>query len=778
MTMKPWESETIEDLLPFCDLGTAPEPVTYSTHMDVRLQRNGRDFRLEFRESPDGITVLPEGRTLAPFSSLLASDEFGGLRRLATQVGILSNMRRAQSRKEVKNKTVFTKDWYVDSLLTADRLGWEPTTHRADSLLTKVVEEGAQAPDSNLATDLIFLTAQAGQGKSSALRSFHQKQAQRYLLGQARRLTFYVDAQGRGLTNLADVLARELNELRINLPHSAVLSLVRRGLITLIVDGFDELVGARGTYEGAFSSLTTFLELLGGRGQIIAAARSAFFTEEYLSRPTILSGETGSHRVTRLELVPWSANDRTRFFERAKDTSPMGLFGRSVEDEFLAIQNSDHSDLLTRPLFSRDVLIATIDGSSALSAASDLMLVSTIADNYIAREVTEKLMAQGRTPILSAVQLRTFFDDLAAEMWALETRELDLTTTRTLMELRCDSWMIDPSSTRIALDRVGTLPFLVAGTEGQHTVLFEHELFFSYFLSATLTGQVFMEGTSSQSSLARARLSQDDASLLAERYLSGGGTVQKGLDLLAQLAKRRHPRQAQILVNCGSIVAAILRFSSRSAILRDIQVQSMVFDGDSFQGARMESARFTGCTFNRVDLRDARIGGEAIETEFYAALVDELSTRVRLSGLDPELPIVQIEQFTHGRSVPVYEHGERDRLLKVTGFLSEIEGGPRLDIDDEVLFVVTQLCRAFDEMNPVGERHTKYAALFDSPAWPQVKDALIELEMIKTSTKSASGPRQAFYRKKFTTLELLAALYSASSNESVEQFWHSVARSS
>lgn len=776
MTLAAWQAEIVEDLTPFCDLATAPEVTPFGTHMDVRIRRNDRAYQLEIRNTDSGVVAQPVGGTEVSFTSLLASPEFGDLSRLAQQVGILSNLRRSQSRQEVRGRPVYTYDWYVDPVVTADRPGWSTRTARADDVLAAVLEEGACAPESTDATDLVFLTAQAGQGKSSALRRFHLRQAERYRRGDAQRLTFYVDAQGRGLTNLADVLAREINELRMNLPHPAILSLVRRGLVTLIVDGFDELVGARGTYEGAFSSLTTFLERLGGKGQVIAAARSAFFTEEYLAQPQVLSGESGSHRITRLELVPWSSDDRAAFLDRAKQNTQQGVISHAVEENFTAIQQTAHGDLLTRPLFSRDVLIATIEGGRAVQADSDLSLVSTIAANYIEREVAEKLLAPGRLTILSASQLHAFFEDLAAEMWALETRELDLGTTRTLMELRCEEWGVDPASVRVVLDRVGTVPFLVAGPVGQHTILFEHELFFSYFLSSTLASQVLEEGPGAQSALSRARLAHDDAQLLAERYFLAGGIAQRGFDALSRLAGKRHPRQGQIQVNCGSITAGMLRCLGKLGSQSGLRIQGLVFDGDSLQGVRVVEAQLDGCTFNRVDLRDARIGGRAEGTEFYAAVVDEVSTAINLVGLDPDLPIVQIEQFMHGRIAPVYEHFERERLLRAVGFLPEETGRVRLDIPEETLFVVTQLCRAFDEMNPVGERHDKYKAVFDSYAWPQVRDALVEDELMKEVTKSVKGPRQPFFRKKFSTSELLAALYAPSPNTSIERFWQRLSR--
>lgn len=774
MTLNAWQEAVVEDLTPFCDLATVPEVTPYGGHLDVRLRRNSRDYRLEVRNQQEGLVAQPEGGTAVPFTDLLASSEFGDLRRIAQQIGILSNLRRRLSRQDVRGRSVYTYDWYVDPCVTVDRSDLTTSSARADDLLAALVADGARTPQLTEASDLIFLTAQAGQGKSSALRWFHLHQADRYRRGLAGRMTFYVDAQGRGLTNLADVLAREINELRLNLPHLAILSLVRHGLITLIVDGFDELVGARGTYEGAFSSLTTFLELLAGKGQVIAAARSAFFTEEYLSRPNVLSGETGSHRVTRLELSPWGPDDRAAFMTRAKESSPAGLISRDTETRFATIQESEHGDLLTRPLFSRDVLIATIEGGTQIRADTNLSLISTIAQNYLERETSEKLLGPGRLPILTSAQLHTFFDGLAGEMWSLETRELDLGTARALMELCCEEWQVDPTGARIAIDRVATLPFLTTGTEGRHTILFEHELFFSYFLTGTLVDVVFSDSRGAQSTLSRARLSHDDAQLLAERFAAAGLQLQNGLDSLATLAQGRHPRQGQIQVNCGSLAAGLLRSSSRNSVVQNVRISHLAFDGDSLQGVRLDGAEWTDCSFNRVDLRDARINGISHDCEFYAAVVDGVSTQISLEGLDSDLPIVQIEQYSNGRIAPVYEQSERDRLLRATGFLPDDTGEPRFLVADEELFVVTQLCRAFDEMNPVGSRHSKYASVFQSYAWPRVSTSLIDHNLLTPVTKSSSGPRQAFYRKKFDTSELLAALHAPSQNADVERFWQDI----
>ena len=76
---------------------------------------------------------------------------------------------------------------------------------------------------------------------------------------------------------LEEAVAGDLGQLRISgLFYSGVIRLIRRGLLAIAIDGFDELLAEIGFTE-AYSGLGAFLRQLDGNGVVIASARSAYF---------------------------------------------------------------------------------------------------------------------------------------------------------------------------------------------------------------------------------------------------------------------------------------------------------------------------------------------------------------------------------------------------------------------------------------------------------------------------------------------------------------------
>src|SRR5579863_1984881 len=133
---------------------------------------------------------------------------------------------------------------------------------------------------SPLETALVFLTAEAGEGKTALLRRLAQLSASQYIQSQTNSLLLHIDTQGRSFVRLEEAVARELGQLRISgLFYSGVVRLIKRGLLAIAIDGFDELLAEVGSSE-AYSGLGAFLRQLEGSGIVIAAARSAYFQAE------------------------------------------------------------------------------------------------------------------------------------------------------------------------------------------------------------------------------------------------------------------------------------------------------------------------------------------------------------------------------------------------------------------------------------------------------------------------------------------------------------------
>jgi hypothetical protein len=88
-----------------------------------------------------------------------------------------------------------------------------------------------------------------------------------------------VSSTGRTLASLEDAVNGALNITKLLSSQSARV-LCRHGLLVLVVDGFDELLGSSG-YENALGSLEPWFRELGGKGAVVASARSSYYLTQY-----------------------------------------------------------------------------------------------------------------------------------------------------------------------------------------------------------------------------------------------------------------------------------------------------------------------------------------------------------------------------------------------------------------------------------------------------------------------------------------------------------------
>ena len=195
----------------------------------ILFQRDGQTVECRLSEKPgEPIEVEHSGRTL-PYSRFLG-EELGRLGVIAQAI--------KQRREDVK--------FYVDTQgVLEDAIGREDGSQSALSILRSRCSDRTPG-----VTNLIFLTADAGDGKSAVLRRLALTAAQDYIDRHANWVLLHIDTHGRSFIRLEEAVAAELGRLRISgVFYSGVLRLVRHGLLVIAVDGFDELLAEVGFGE-------------------------------------------------------------------------------------------------------------------------------------------------------------------------------------------------------------------------------------------------------------------------------------------------------------------------------------------------------------------------------------------------------------------------------------------------------------------------------------------------------------------------------------------------
>jgi len=764
----PTRDEVVADLSVFSDLGSAPaieEDVATHIRASWTYQGTTRVVQVNDPGSPNATVSVNDGHEVS-YREFLSSPIMADLGRLATKITLLRGVMRSRSARSLRSGgTVYPMSWYVDPRLGSTPGVVDAGSSAQDRLRTFVEGNAAES------TRLLFVMAEAGQGKSSVLEEFTVRQAERFLRKETDRLALYIDAQGRGLARLDEVIARQLNELQFLLGYSALVALVREGLIILVIDGFDELIGSRGTFDDAFRSLSAFLEILEGRGSLIAAGRSTYFIQEYEARGRLLS-DSLRYSLESTFLKAWTHHDQDRFVDVALEATRLPDTDKErVRKSFAQFHEDDQlRDLLGRPLFARDVLFILLDGGSKPSDLTSDRLVPYLAGEYLRRETEDKLRT-GDQSFLAPNQLEEYYRELAEEMWELETRELDVSDAESIIDTYADaSWGLTGQAREIARARAGKLPFLVAG-DSSRRIQFEHEVFFGYFLAASLVPA--LKGSSAALSLlGRGRLDSMTADLVVQ--MTPIQDQQNVLTSLGELSKSRHPRRLQIEVNAGALAAAMLRRSSAAGLASGLRLQDLALAGEDLTGVSLQGCTFARVRFDRVDLRGSRFEDcHAEGVQFEGVLVDADTTRLEITGVDvaTEVHGLQFEETT-GLLDLTFDPSTVRHLLTAVGLIHEEATGPRFAVSDEVLARVVQIARAFRHANPIGTNHTRHGALFTDSVGSPIVRVLVERGLIDVDVpRQTKGPAQTFFRKRFDEAELMGALQAPAANADVDAAW-------
>ena len=127
-------------------------------------------------------------------------------------------------------------------------------------------------------TSVVYLTSDAGEGKTSLIDYLAVKQAEAFRAKQSDWLLVPIPLGGRPFLRFDDVVVSALvNRLRFQLLYyDAFLELVRLGVLVPAFDGFEEMIVERSSAE-AISALGNLVGRLRSAGTCLVAARKAYF---------------------------------------------------------------------------------------------------------------------------------------------------------------------------------------------------------------------------------------------------------------------------------------------------------------------------------------------------------------------------------------------------------------------------------------------------------------------------------------------------------------------
>ena len=720
-------SRLAEELATFADLGTdPPQPRVQATRASLTIFREGEELELQFDDL--GLGRVHEKsldshktRTHASYRALLASERFGNLRRWAEyQKWALREVLTDQGRINVKGLPS-DSDSPINLRQFDDRL---VSQNRHDS-----------------SAQVMLIDGPAGIGKTKFIESLAAVRVSKFLNTQ-RPLILHVQSRGRVLTFLQDLIAFSLQRLRLSVTFDQLPVLVRHGLVTLAIDGFDELGDPNG-YDLAWSQVNDLVNQIRGAGTLILAGRETFIGRDRLStKITSLNADRDIVRTLTLEPPnPETARNwlRQRNWTNANLDSVAELFepGSYALRPFFLAQLAD-PDVIK--------IIQDEVAGNPLAFLVDLMITRE-ASKF--GDAVESVMAEEER----RAYLRRMLREIARHMADDQTEAIDE---------RLLAWLVDvvlpdgfsPDILSLLKNRISVIAFL-ENDDVPNYRRFSHTQVQNHFL-----GEETLEAVTKREMpkfVRRNVLGADFLSAFSDLVMHFAVSAPQRVSEFFEAASELVAEYSRIdrgVRNLGACLVTMLPAMEGTDVLR---LRGLDVDEALIRGT-VPSAAIREVVVNQLDIRGADLQQLTFEDSTIGTLIVDEATRVSFS-----IPISTRLRCVSFGSVPssgLFDPVKIGAWLDAHG-RGRLAAGARKDglvpdelQDHDMLKLLARACRSKSYWISQ-DRDSHFDRFVKDPLWPEVLGLLQQHELVRVSSRSVSGRDNVFFHVKLP-MEILS----------------------
>ena len=616
-----------------------------------------------------------------------------------------------------------------------------------DSVTTPILELLDERP-AGISTG-VYLTCDAGEGKTTLIHHLARQQAQRYKEKTTDWLLVPIALGGRPFLRFDDVFTGTLvNRLRFPFfYYDALVWMVRKGAIVPALDGFEEMF-VESQAGDAVTALGNLMNLLDSRGTILIAARSAYFEYKDLrtQAPLVDSFQGQRADFARIHLSKW---DRDRFAEYA---AKRGIPGGSELFSQVAAKLHDQSHpLLTRPVLVRRLMDVASDSAGRDDLIEKIggdgeLYFERFVESIISREARDKWIDRSGAvahPLLSERQHCELLAEIASEMWLSETAMLASDVFDYVAELYVEDQRMDAPVTKQIKHRIRQHALISASGRGT-AFGFGHDEFYHYFLGesvARLVGRGDLPELRRVFRIARfPELTVD----VAKRRLARDEHPLRKLAETLNAACAPEPYASFVKDNSGALLVRILDALDAEGVV----AKRMSFPVNSLRKRHIVGAVFHDCYFQSTELAESTIDNCLFERCQFGRIDLAEVNRVDRSRLH-DCEVLAVVQSTQGAAI--FAPATIFRVLKNAGFdistpAAELEQEAIEVVEPDARLVLTErMCRAFFRSTGVNENTFRQRMGRDWTLFSkQVLPALEDCSVVKRADYKGSGTQKRY----------------------------------
>lgn len=473
------------------------------------------------------------------------------------------------------------------------------------------------------ATDVVYLTSDAGEGKTTIINHLALQQANLFKTKNTTWLLVPIPLGGRPFLRFDDiVIASLVNRLRFrSFYYESFLELVKLGLIVPAFDGFEEMFMESSSGE-ALSATAQLITRLESHGNVLIAARKAYFDYKSFNSQAKLFDSIGSNSVSfsKISINRWS---KEQFIEYGISRNIVDI--EKIYDLVAGRLKDNNHPLLTRPVLVNRLLSVVPSEKDIINISSALESSTTYFPNFveaiIKREAEYKWIDTSGEPFKPLLTVGEHYELLAAiaeEMWTTNTNSLDISVIDLIADLYCELKSFSVRTSRQIKERLKQHALLIRSVHNSNHLQFDHEEFQEFFLGLAFFNALKDKKVPEFKNLMRKGLIFTQTIEAITVYCKKDKPNLREVVELMNIIQYNEGPTSFVRENCGSLILKILSSEDASQVILDgysfpanglesIRLRNLVVRNSHFQitsiiSSYLENCLFQKCSFDGIEL--------------------------------------------------------------------------------------------------------------------------------------------------------------------------------